>query len=206
MSHSLHKDHGQGVNNQKGVDDILSHKECSCASSNVKKITEELERYKDVSLRMKADYDNFRKEVEKNRSDVALMLKADIIGDLLPILDNWSSAWNHLSEDEKKQPSIVGIGYIKQQLEDLVRSYGVVLFRPNVGDTLDYTKHEALNTEISNDPKKHHTIARVLRDGYVLGDMIVRPAGVVVYVEKEEKEPSFNISDTIVSDKTTENK
>lgn len=148
----------------------------------VKKLTEEMELLKaqlkekeELVLRTAAEFDNFKKRTERERIATVEYSKAQIIRQLLPVMDNADRAaeYEHGSEEFAK-----GIEMIIKQLLEISGSLGLTEVG-KVGEPFDPQLHEAV-MHIANDDLPENSIAMVLQKGYKLGDTVVRCAMVQV--------------------------
>lgn len=136
----------------------------------------ELERYVDALQRLKADFDNYRKRSERERLAVGLRSTRELVGDLLPVMDNLERAVTALGDQD---PSVVaGVEMVRAQLHGLLLTRGVqeidargAVFDPNV--------HEAILSQPSADHAAG-TVVEVIQKGYRLDEVVVRPARVIV--------------------------
>ncbi|NTW30627.1 MAG: nucleotide exchange factor GrpE [Candidatus Moranbacteria bacterium] len=131
-----------------------------------------------------ADFDNYKKRQEASQKEMGQYLVERLLNDLVPVLDNFHAAASHVPEESKDNPWVVGIGYIEKQLEDTLAQHGVRVIEVKEGDAFDPSRHEALSdssTEAEEgEEKKGHVIAKVLQNGYTIGDKVVRAAKVSV--------------------------
>ena len=135
-----------------------------------------LDEKNDQFLRLYAEYDNFRKRSQKEKQDIYSSSKADVIKDLLPILDNFDRAANNTEgsyEDYKKGIDLIFNQFIEMLTKNGVESYG------EKGETFDPNIHNAVMT-VQNDELGENVIADVFSKGYKLGDRIIREAVVTV--------------------------
>ena len=139
-------------------------------------LEKELAEKNDQFMRVCAEYDNFRKRSQKEKQDIYSSSKADVIKELLPILDNIDRAkatGETNFEDYKK-----GIDLIFSQFEQLLEKTGVECFGER-GDEFDPNIHNAVMT-VEDDTLGENTVAQVFTKGYKLGDRIIREAVVQV--------------------------
>lgn len=141
-----------------------------------KNIEEQLLEAMDGWKRARADYDNLKKRSAEERIDLISSADNGMILELLPILDNFNSAFDSLPEGETNN-WIVGFEFIKKQLEDLLESHGVTEMKC-VGEKLNPEFHEAAGKEESD--KETDVILKVQRKGYEKNGKVLRPARVVV--------------------------
>ena len=138
-------------------------------------IKSELDAKSDLLARTAAEFDNYKKRTEREKSGVAEFAKAGIIKQLLPILDNIDRA---AAADKDSADYIKGIELIVKQFEALGSNLGIVEVA-SVGDSFDPNFHEAV-MHIEDDSLGENVIAEVLQKGYKLGDTVIRPAMVKV--------------------------
>ncbi len=135
-----------------------------------------LDEKNDQFLRLYAEYDNFRKRSQKEKQDIYSTSRADVIKDLLPIMDNFDRAANNKDgsyEDYKK-----GIELIFNQFAEMLTKNGVEAYGER-GEEFDPNIHNAvMHTE--DDSVGENVITTVIVKGYKLGDKIIRPAMVAV--------------------------
>ena len=139
-------------------------------------LEKELAEKNDQFMRVCAEYDNFRKRSQKEKQDIYSSSKADVIKDLLPILDNIDRAQDNKEasfEDYKK-----GIDLIFAQFAQLLEKTGVECFGAR-GDEFDPNIHNAVMT-VEDAELGENTVAQVFTKGYKLGDRIIREAVVQV--------------------------
>lgn len=144
----------------------------------IKKLEGEKQEYLDLSQRTRADYANYKKEVETNRASDRKFATKRFIEELLPVLDSYDMAKGNVEAWEKVDKNWrIGIEYIFNQFKTVLESEGVTQFG-SVGDTFDPHLHESMEQVSSEDEKQNDTIARILQNGYKMNDMILRPARV----------------------------
>ena len=127
-------------------------------------------------LRICAEYDNFRKRSVKEKQDAYSLSKADVIKELLPVLDNFDRAANNKEsnfEDYKK-----GIDLIFNQFGEILKKLGVEAYGER-GEEFDPNIHNAVMT-VEDEELGENQIAAVFSKGYKMGDRIIREAVVQV--------------------------
>ena len=144
----------------------------------------EVAELKDRELRKLAEFENFKKRTEREKSEYFRFALADFFRDLLPVLDNFERALGHApaaGDDEYRQ----GIELIYRQFADALKKRGLTevptdgAFDPNV--------HEAVAREETADAEPNAILA-VLQKGYFLNDRLLRPAFVKVATAPHGKE------------------
>lgn len=146
----------------------------------IKKLESEKQEYLDLSQRTRADYANFKKEVDENRVADRKFATKRFIESLLPVLDSYDMAQGNKEAWEKvDQNWRVGIEYIFGQLRTALENEGVVQYG-KLGDAFDPNLHESMELVTVTDEKEHDKIVSVLQSGYRMHDNILRPARVKV--------------------------
>lgn len=144
----------------------------------IKKLEAEKKEYLDLSQRTKADYMNFKKEVESNRMQDRKFASRKLIEELLPVLDAYDMAQANKEAWEKvDQNWRMGIEYIFNQLKGVLEKEGVTQFG-QIGDVFDPELHESMEHVDVDDESKDNTLVQVLQKGYKMADTILRPARV----------------------------
>ncbi|WP_046470467.1 nucleotide exchange factor GrpE [Allosalinactinospora lopnorensis] len=135
-----------------------------------------VERTNDLK-RLQAEYANYRKRVDRDRATVRDQALAQVVGELLPILDDIGRAREH---DELNG----GFKSVGESLEALVTKLGLKKYG-EAGDEFDPNVHEALTMVPSADVTVP-TVIEVFQPGYLIGERVLRPARVVVAGPGEE--------------------
>lgn len=145
------------------------------ANPELEKVKAELENKSELLMRTAAEFDNFKKRTEREKIKTAEYAKANILKQLLPVIDNASRA---LAVDPTSPDYDKGVELIVKQLIGLVDTFGMVELA-EVGDTFNPEIHEAV-MHIDDPEKGENEIVMVLQQGYKLGDTVIRPAMVQV--------------------------
>lgn len=145
-------------------------------------LVEENAQLKDRYLRTLADFENFRKRSEREKSDFFKYALAGLLRELLPVLDNFDRALDHAGDGDDFHR---GVLLIYKQLFDALTKNGLKpIDQANV--PFDPKIHEAVVRE--EDPSvPSHTVIAVLQKGYFLHDRLLRPAMVKVAVGGPEE-------------------
>ena len=144
----------------------------------IKKLEEEKQEYLDLSQRTRADYANYKKEVEANRLSDRKFATKRFIEELLPVLDAYDMAQGNKEAWEKvDQNWRMGIEYIFNQFRTVLEGEGVTRFG-KIGDTFDPMLHESMEHVKVENESENDTIVKVLQSGYKMNDTILRPARV----------------------------
>jgi molecular chaperone GrpE len=124
-------------------------------------------------LRLAADFDNYKKRVRQDQSEMVQHANADLIGKLLPVVDNFHRVIESAPAGVD-DAWLKGIQLSLQQLDELLASQGVSPIE-SIGKPFDPTLHEAIGHEES-DEHAEDTVVSEVRKGYRLHDRVVRPA------------------------------
>jgi molecular chaperone GrpE len=139
-------------------------------------LKEDLRREHEIYLRSIADFDNYRRRIERERANAANEGKREIVLSLLDVLDDFEHALAHIN----RSPASVSAGLraIHRRLAKLLEAQGVTPFE-SVGHPFDPALHEAVGSEES-DEQEPGTVLDQLSPGYRWGDELLRPARVRV--------------------------
>ncbi|MEO7273636.1 MAG: nucleotide exchange factor GrpE [Vicinamibacterales bacterium] len=134
--------------------------------------------YYDRFLRQTAEFDNYRKRIERERQATSEAAAADLVKDLLPLVDDLERALKAEAGAEGAETYRRGVELINKRLDDILRRRGV---RPieALGADFDPNFHEA----VAHDPAEGRREGEVIEDfrrGYMLGDRLLRPSMVKV--------------------------
>jgi molecular chaperone GrpE len=129
----------------------------------------------DRLLRTAAEFDNYRKRMDRERRDLADYTAGEVIRELLPIIDNLERALQAAAEDD---PLRKGVELIHKQMLELLRKRGVTPIEARGAD-FDPNFHQAVIHEESAEHREGEVMEELQR-GYVVGDRLLRPAMVKV--------------------------
>ena len=162
---------GRGAAGTKPAAAAAAAEETEAGTESVADLRKQLaERTADLQ-RLQAEYQNYRKRVERDRVTVREIAVAAILENLLPVLDDIGRARDH---DELTG----GFKSVGESLETVVAKLGLQQFGKQ-GEIFDPQLHEALMHSYSPDVEET-TCVQILQPGYKIGDRIIRPARVAV--------------------------
>lgn len=138
-----------------------------------------LKEMKDNYLRVTADFQNFKKRLEKERTTLKRMMQSDILLGILSIVDNFDRALQEKQEGDEQsvQAWKEGFKLIQKDLYKLLEKYGVKQIESN--DEFNPELHEAV-MQVHADQHEPGSIVEVLQKGYLLDGHILRPAKVSI--------------------------
>ena len=132
----------------------------------------------DRLLRLQAEFDNYRKRVNRERSEFVQYAVEDLICDLLPVMDNFERAIEAAHRHNNSQALLQGVEMICKQVEDVLVKRGLERIEA-VGKKFDPREHEAVMQVESEEYPENTVIEEHLR-GYKLKNKVLRPAMVKV--------------------------
>ena len=155
--------------------------------AELKRVESQNAELKDQLTRRQADFENYRKRVDRERSETYNRVVADVAAKLLPVLDNLKRALEaessvESSESDEFRHFLSGVDLIYKQLNGVLDALGVKPIAA-VGEQFDPHIHEAVVTEATDDYEPD-TVMQEIVAGYRLGDKLIRPALVKVATRK----------------------
>ncbi len=155
--------------------------------AELKRVEAENADLRDQLTRRQADFENYRKRIDRERSETYNRVVADVAAKLLPVLDNLKRALEteasvESSESDEFRHFLSGVDLIYKQLNGVLDALGVKPIAA-VGEQFDPHIHEAVVTEATDDYEPD-TVMQEIVAGYRLGDKLIRPALVKVATRK----------------------
>lgn len=141
----------------------------------LKALQREKDGLQDRLLRTAAEFDNYRKRVDRERRELSEYAAADVLGELLPIVDNFERALQAAGDGGGFRK---GVEMIYKQMLDVLRKRGVTSIEA-VGADFDPRFHQAVIHEAS-DAHREGEVMEELQRGYMIGQRLLRPAMVKV--------------------------
>lgn len=137
---------------------------------DIEKLLAEREQYRDIALRLQADFENYRKRSDKQRVDDVDRAMGRVVEDLLGVLDACELAAGH---------GVAGIEPVWSALYGALKKHGLEAMNPS-GHSFDPEQHEAVMHEPADDASSGPLVADVMRTGYLWKGKTLRPAMVKV--------------------------
>jgi molecular chaperone GrpE len=141
-------------------------------------VTRERDEYLDHLRRLKAEWDNYRKRVQRDNEELRLRAAETVVESLLPVMDNMSRALEAGDKHEEGQ-LLAGLTLVAGQLRGTLAGHGLEEIEVEPGTTFDPEYHEAIVAQPSEDYPEG-TVTQVLERGYLLHGKLLRPAKVIV--------------------------
>ncbi len=155
--------------------------------AELKRLEAEVKDLKESLARRQADFENYRKRVERERNETYNRVVVDIAAKLLPVLDNLKRALEteasvEAAETDEFRHFLSGVDLIHKQLNGVLDALGVKPIEAE-GEHFNPHLHEAVVTEPTDDYEADTVMQEIVR-GYRLGDKLIRPSLVKVAVKK----------------------
>ncbi|MCA9386023.1 nucleotide exchange factor GrpE [Candidatus Dojkabacteria bacterium] len=167
--------------------DTISNKESSHeelkdehGDTDVTKLTAELEEMKEKNLRVLADFENYKKRIQKEREEMNLLGNSVVLGMLLEVMDDLNRG---LEQMEGEAP--VGLTMINDKIMNLLSEQNIEEVGVSVGDVFDPKVMEAVGTVSVPDENQDNKVIHVERKGYKVKDKDVMLRGCRVIVGKK---------------------
>jgi molecular chaperone GrpE len=163
------------------------------AATEVERLTRELEqKTKEAALanekylRSAADFDNFRKRMQRDLAEFRKYANEQLALELLTVVDHLGLAIKHAGEaGEAAQGLLEGVELVYKQFRDVLEKFGVTAFGAE-GEAFDPARHDAL-MQVITDEVPENTVVQVMQDGYLYYDKVLRHAKVSVSKRPEEE-------------------
>ncbi|SFH77642.1 molecular chaperone GrpE [Selenomonas ruminantium] len=146
------------------------------AQQQVEKLTAELKEQTDRSLRLQADFENFRRRTSKEKEELAAVVTQGILKDMLPLLDNFERAMAAEAKDGEAFQK--GVEMIFTQFGEVLKKNGLEKIETE-GQKFDPNFHQAV-MRVQNEELEDDDIAQELQKGYMVKGRVIRPSMVQV--------------------------
>lgn len=132
----------------------------------------------DRYMRAVADLENFRKRTAREKDELRQYAAANVVEDIIPILDNLSLGLAAAKQQTDVKPIVEGVTLVLEQFKSTLGRHGLKEVNP-LGQPFDHNLHECISHQPSPDVPGE-TVSQVVRLGYTLNGRLLRPASVVV--------------------------
>lgn len=147
------------------------------ASTKAAKVNKDLQELTDDLKRVQADFINYQRRAEEEKTQIMELAKETVIAELLPIVDDINRALAHVPKELKDNPWAQGVAQVAKQTQSVLQSFGVEPIKAN-GEAFDPHVHEAVSFDEGEG--EDEVVVEELRKGYKLGDKVIRPSMVKV--------------------------
>lgn len=152
--------------------EVLENQEVNDVKSEV---SPEAEEYYAQLQRVMADFDNYKKRIQKEKAAQYSLITAELIGDLLPVLDNLEKS---ASVEDEGNAVLEGVVLVYRQFQEVLQKLGVNEIK-TVGEKFNPEYHDAV-MHVEDDQYGENEIVMELRKGYILKDRVIRHSMVKV--------------------------
>lgn len=147
-----------------------------------KEATEANEKY----LRTYADFDNYRKRMQRDLSEFRVYANEQLALELLPVIDHLGLALKHTGAGEENVQGLQqGVELVYKQLRDVLEKFGIKSFE-SWGEPFDPAKHDAM-MQVERDDVPPNVVVQVMNEGYLYHDKVLRHAKVGVSKRPKEE-------------------
>jgi molecular chaperone GrpE len=147
-------------------------------SSELADVRDELGRVNDRHLRLAAEFDNYRKRIERDRQTLVARLQVDLVSSLLEVIDDLERVAD-MGEASPAAAVVEGVRLVEKKFLTILSAAGLEPIEAE-GEAFDPAVMEAVATAPTDDPEQDHLVADVFQRGYRFGEVLVRPARVRV--------------------------
>jgi molecular chaperone GrpE len=158
--------------------EVVEAVDATAVDDEVAGLAADRDAYLDQLRRLKAEFDNYRKRVQRDSEQQRLRAAEAVVESLLPVIDNMGRAVDAAERHEEGQ-LIAGVELVAGQLRRVLAAHGLEEVAVEPGTPFDPTYHEAVLTQPSEDHDEG-TVLQVLERGYLLHGRLLRPAKVIV--------------------------
>lgn len=154
--------------------DQIPQEDVALLQQQVADLTEALQRER-------ADATNIRRRHDEQMANLKSVIKATVVRDLLPVIDNFERALKHVPGDLKDNDYIKGVQGVVKQFEKTLADLGVQRIK-TVGEPFDPKWHEAISMDEDSEGATE-VVSEELQSGYAIGDEVIRHAMVRVKMQ-----------------------
>jgi molecular chaperone GrpE len=138
----------------------------------------EAERFHDLYLRERAELENFKKRMQRDKAEALRFANEPLIRDLLPVIDDLERAVEHAEGGGNGQPLVEGVRLVLRRALETLERHGVTRVKA-LGERFDPNRHEAL-AQIPGGKGAENQVVEQFAAGYLLHDRLLRAAQVSV--------------------------
>ncbi|MFH1638570.1 MAG: nucleotide exchange factor GrpE [Candidatus Woesearchaeota archaeon] len=133
--------------------------------------------YLEQLQRLQAEFENYRRRVDKEKQEIAKYAKEELVVKLLEVMDNFERATEAMEKTESLEDFKTGVRMIFTQLHKVLEEEGLKAIS-SVDEPFNPHEHEAIGKEDSD--KDENIVIKELQRGYMLKDKVIRPSRVIV--------------------------
>ena len=187
-------------NEPNPIEEIVA--DSSTGSSDIEKMKEKYSELNNRFLRLAADFDNYKKRISKEKTDLSLYANEELVRELLTVLDNLKLAIDHATPENDVDSTVQGIKLVYNLFITTLDKFGLSAIESSTGTDFDPRLHQALERIETEEITPGLILDEMIR-GYMFKDRLLRPASVTVstdIIEKKKTEIPDESSDIISED------
>ncbi|CAN5641773.1 nucleotide exchange factor GrpE [soil metagenome] len=154
------------------VDNETDAQELEEEVDELAQVQAERDNYFDQLQRSVAEFTNYRRRSDQERSNLVPMIRRDVLAQFIPVIDDFERALGQLSEDDRNNGWVAGFAMINTKLQGVMERSGVSEVNP-LHESFDPSQQEAVASEPGTSGS---TVIEVYQKGYRIGDVLIRPA------------------------------
>ena len=189
------KEKKESENENSEFEDALKHIETELKSTQEKNIEleKQLNEYKDSLLRKAAEFENFKRRIDVEQSNLFKYAAEPFIKNILPVYDDLERSLSHIGDENSFESLKKGLEMVFDKFSKILEQQGVKRIEAK-GKPFDVDLHEALMQQPA-DGVPPHTVLDVIEQGYVYKDKVIRHAKVIVSAETSSQTEDQNESE-----------
>ncbi|MDK2886228.1 MAG: molecular chaperone GrpE [Thermosipho sp. (in: thermotogales)] len=160
--------------------DEIYEQELAELNEKIKELEAQLKDFENYARILKAQFENYKKDVVKEKEQLVVTTTGRIVEKFIPIIDDFKRAFSNAEEEIKNTKFYSGIELIYKNLKKTLENLG--LSELKVGEKFDPFEQEAVE-RIEDEQKEEYSIVEVVEDGYKFKDRVIKPAKVKVTVK-----------------------
>lgn len=137
----------------------------------------ELAELRDKYVRLYAEFENYKKRVQRDKEELIRYCNESILHEILPVIDTLEMALSH-SDNSSPESLIKGVERTLREFQRVTEKFGLIPI-PATGKPFDPSVHHAMS-QVERDDVEDKTVVEEFRKGYMFGDKVLRPSLVAV--------------------------
>jgi molecular chaperone GrpE len=174
---------GGDAGDQGSPDVVATDQAPQSPQQEIEALKKERDGLYDRVLRKQAEFENYKKRIDREKSDFMQFASADLMKELLNVLDSFELALKNAATQKDGQNMLRGFELIHKQIQDTLARFGLKPIEAK-GKTFDPHFHQAVSTQ-ATDEVEENTVVEEMRRGYLLNGRLLRPAMVSVAAKKD---------------------
>jgi molecular chaperone GrpE len=174
---------GSGDGEQGSPDVVTTDQAPRDPQQEIEDLKKERDGLYDRLLRKQAEFENYKKRIDREKSDFMQFASADLMKELLNVLDSFELALKNAATQTGGQNMLRGFELIHKQIQDTMARFGLKPIEAK-GNKFDPHFHQAVSTQ-ATDEVEENIVIEEMRKGYLLNGRLLRPAMVSVAAKKD---------------------